>query len=225
VPSDAATPTRGHKKKARTRELLVRAAAEVIAERGEAFSITEVVERAGVSNGTFYNYFDDRNDLVDQLVAAMIGDFTAGADAIVATADPALRFATISAMLLEWAATSPALAHAILRLEVLHRSELDAALFGHLRRDLADGVAAGMFEQPADAATVDVVGGSLLMAARRLVAAGPDQQYQQSIIVRLLLSLGVTRRKADATAARAVADAHTTMPAVRSRSTGGVDQI
>ncbi len=145
MPATTAQPTRGHQKKARTRGLLLRAAAEAIAERGEAFSITDVVERAGVSNGTFYNYFDDRDDLVDQLVGVMVGDFTAGAAAIVGVSDTALRVATISAMVLVWATTSPVLARAVLRLEVLHRSDLDTVLFGYLRQDLADGVAAGAF--------------------------------------------------------------------------------
>ena len=183
------------------------AAAEVIAERGEAFSITDVAERAGVSNGTFYNYFDDRDALVDQLVADMVGDFTRGAAAAVVTGDPALRFATISAMLLAWAATSPAVAHAILRLEVFQRPELDGAVFDHLRQDLADGVTAGIFTGPTDAATVDVVGGALLMAARRLVASGPDEEYQVSVVTRLLEALGVGRLKARTTAARAIAEA------------------
>ncbi len=204
---DAPERTRGHKKRARTRQQLIVAAADVIAERGEAFSVTDVVERAGVSNGTFYNYFEDRDDLVDQLVAELVADFTAGADAVVATDDPVLRFALISAMLLGQATRSSAVAHALLRLDVIQRSELDTALFGHLRRDLVDGVEAGGFTGSADAATIDVIAGALLMAARRLVAAGPDEDYQVSVIARLLQTLGVARRRAQTTATRAVAEA------------------
>lgn len=201
----------------------------MIAERGEAFSITDVVERSGVSNGTFYNYFDGRDDLVDQLVGEMVGDFTAGASAVVGTRDAALRVATISAMVLAWAATSPVLARALLRLEVLHRPDLDAVVFGYLRQDLVDGVAAGAFAGTADAATVDAVTGVLFMASRRLADAGPDEEYQESVITRLLLSLGVAARTAHQTAARAVADARPRMvalsdvgggaPAVRRRRT------
>ena len=199
--------TRGHQKKARTRRSLLRAAAEVIAERGDAFAITDVVERAGVSNGTFYNYFEDRDAVVDALVAVMIADFTAGAAELVVDDDPALRFATISATLLSWATTSPAIAGAVLRLEVFQRADLDAAMFGHLRTDLAAGVDAGVFSGAADAATVDVVGGVLLMAARRLVASGPDREYQESVIVRLLQAVGVSRSRARSVAAKAVASA------------------
>lgn len=223
MPATTPQPTRGHRKKARTRELLIRGAAEVIAERGEGFSITDVVERAGVSNGTFYNYFDDRDDLVDQLVEVMVGDFTAGASTVVATADPTLRVATISAMVLAWAVTSPILARALLRLEALHRPDLDAALFGYLREDLADGVAAGAFTGAADAAAVDAVAGVLFMAARRLADSGPDEEYQRSVIARVLLSLGVADRTAQPTAARAVADARPRMVALSDAGGGAGD--
>ncbi len=117
-------------------------------------------------------------------------------------------------MVLVWATTSPVLARAVLRLEVLHRSDLDTALFGYLRQDLADGVAAGAFTGRADSATVDAVAGVLFMASRRLAESGPDQGYQESVIARLLLSLGVAARKAHPTAARAVADAQPRMVAL-----------
>lgn len=52
-----------------TFESLMTAAAEVVGERGYAgTSIAKVTETAGVSQGTFYNYFEDRQTLFDTLL-------------------------------------------------------------------------------------------------------------------------------------------------------------
>ncbi|MEY4081090.1 MAG: hypothetical protein RL430_1520, partial [Actinomycetota bacterium] len=64
IHADAAPLTRGHKKRSRTRQTLLDAALRVLAESGEGFSLTEVAARAGVSHGTFYNYFRDREELM-----------------------------------------------------------------------------------------------------------------------------------------------------------------
>ena len=72
--ADAPT-TRGHKKRSRTRQTLLDAALRVLAESGEGFSLTEVAARAGVSHGTFYNYFRDREELMDALVPYSVEEF------------------------------------------------------------------------------------------------------------------------------------------------------
>jgi len=57
-----------------TYEALMASSAEVVGERGyAATSIAKVTEAAGVSQGTFYNYFDDRQTLFDTLLP-YVGD-------------------------------------------------------------------------------------------------------------------------------------------------------
>ncbi len=52
-----------------TRKKLFDAAAEIVGRYGYAeASIQEITRRAGVAMGTFYNYFDSRQDLLDQLL-------------------------------------------------------------------------------------------------------------------------------------------------------------
>ncbi|MDP6182533.1 MAG: TetR/AcrR family transcriptional regulator [Gammaproteobacteria bacterium] len=56
----------------RTRARLFHAATETVGERGYAdTSIAKITERARVALGTFYNYFDSRQDILDQLLPAM----------------------------------------------------------------------------------------------------------------------------------------------------------
>lgn len=55
-----------------TRNALFEAAVQVVGEEGYAnASIAKIVARANVASGTFYNYFDSRQDLFDQLLPAL----------------------------------------------------------------------------------------------------------------------------------------------------------
>lgn len=56
-------------KAAENRQRLLHAAAEVVGEHGYAdASIARIVERAGLAQGTFYLYFESRQELFDQLL-------------------------------------------------------------------------------------------------------------------------------------------------------------
>src|SRR5690606_17752077 len=55
-----------------TRSALLRAAAEVVGEHGYTGAmISLITARAGVAQGTFYNYFEFQKDLLDQLLPIM----------------------------------------------------------------------------------------------------------------------------------------------------------
>jgi len=56
-------------KAAENRQNLMRAASEIVGEYGYAeASVSRIVERAGLAQGTFYLYFDSRQDLFDRLL-------------------------------------------------------------------------------------------------------------------------------------------------------------
>lgn len=64
-------PNRAEKAEA-TRSRLFQAAVEIVGEYGYAgTSIARITDRAGVAQGTFYNYFESRQDLLDQLLPAI----------------------------------------------------------------------------------------------------------------------------------------------------------
>lgn len=206
-PTDKPTLTRGHKKKARTRRQLVAAAVDVIAERGEAFSVSDIVARAGVASGTFYNYFTDRDELIGAVVPEVLASFAAESASAVVHEDPALRLAAISALALGRAATSPDEIRAVLRLDAVQKAIIDGGVADHLRDDLAVGVAAGRFEVPPGPAAVDVIVGSLFLAARRIVDGDMDDDYRRDVVTQLLCSLGIPHGEASALAQRATVEA------------------
>lgn len=206
------SPTRGHKKKQRTRGQLIAAAIDVIAEQGEAFTASDVTKRAGVSNGTFYNYFTDREALIDAVVPEVLSSFAAASDLAVDDSDPALRFATISAMALQHAATDPDEFRVLLRLDAVQQVLVDGGPVDFLRADLAAGAAAGRFRSTIDDATTDLVVGTLLLAARRIVDHRVDDQYVTRVVVQLLLTVGIDESEAQSLAEHAMNSAQQLVP-------------
>jgi len=73
IPREARKPRLSRAEKAEaTRTRLFEAAIEVVGELGYAgASIALITARANVAQGTFYNYFDSRQDLLDQLLPSI----------------------------------------------------------------------------------------------------------------------------------------------------------
>lgn len=94
-------------KASRTRAQLLEAAYHQFCEAGyQGSSVADIAERAGVSLGTFYQYFRDRADILGTLVA----EWVAGAVADPVTSPPASPGAvarTIRAFVEHYAATAP----------------------------------------------------------------------------------------------------------------------
>jgi AcrR family transcriptional regulator len=97
------------------------------ADAGEGFSLTEVAARAGVSHGTFYNYFRDRDELMDALVLYSVEEFAVRTGREVDSPDPAVRFAVISARALRTAIDNPSTMRVALRIEAVQRALLTTA--------------------------------------------------------------------------------------------------
>ena len=197
-------PTRGHKKRARTRSQLLDAAVKVIADRGDAFSVNDVAHAAGVSNGTFYNYFDDRDALLATIVPELLATFDRRGSQLVDPEDPLDRLATISALGLRSAINSPEIVRTMLRLDAAQEAVLDEATFTGLRIDLAECYAVGRITVAPNPAVVDAVVGMMFMALRRTVADGLDEDYHRQVLEQILRSLGVDGRRVASVAARAV---------------------
>ena len=189
-------------KRERTRRLLLDAGRRVLAERGEAFTATDVVLAAEVSNGTFYNYFEDRDAFLDEVVKDSLLGIADAAAGDTSGDDPAWRFAVASTRVLHAAVADPVWGRLLLQLSespVSPLTEIDR----HLRVDLADGLAAGRFAHGDDPVTLDLVGGTLMASIRRLCASEAGADLVPAVVARLLGALGLGRREAAKLAARA----------------------
>lgn len=197
---NAPSLSRGHKKRERTRRQLIAAGLAALAEKGSALTISDVVAHAEVSNGTFYNYFADRDELIDALAESSLLALTTEAALETAGEDPARRFAVATAGVLARAQADPTWGRAALRLADASRS-FAQEVSRYLREDLADGLAQGRFRFGADPITLDLVTGLLMASLRRIVRGDLEPDHVQRVVERALVVLGLPQDEAGRLAA------------------------
>ncbi len=202
--------TRGYRKKQRTRRQLIAAGLRVLAEKGQGLTVSDVVAEAEVSNGTFYNYFVDREELLEALAEHSALSLAAAA-AKERIEDPARRFAVATTRVLHRAREDETWARVMLRLASRPGSGID--LSRYLREDLAEGFAQGRFAAGPDAAVLDQVTGLVVMTIRRLVEGDAAPDAPQRAVQRGLRALGVDEAESAALAAEAAASCSARDPA------------
>ncbi len=196
--------TRGHRKREKTRRQLMAAGLRALAEKGEGFTVSDVVAEADVSNGTFYNYFVDRDELLDALteqLALSLATATAGE----AIADPARRFARGSARMIQAAVADDVFARVLLRL--VGRPGASVSIDRYLREDLAEGLAKGRFDVGPEDAALDQVAGLIVLTIRRIVEGRAQSDAPARAVERALRAVGVAPGEATELAEEAVAAA------------------
>lgn len=199
--TDEPQKTRGHKKKQRTRQALLDAGIAVFAERGARLTVQDIAAAADRSTGTFYNYFEDIEDFIDQLsmeLALSMGDEVAQSG----IEDPARRFALATTRAFIKAEAEPAWGLAMLRLAGNPDPKLE--LLRHLRADLIQGFSKGRFTAAPDEMTLALVVGGLLMTIRFLSTEVATPRLPERAVARLLAVLGVSQKEAQALAAEAL---------------------
>ena len=152
----------------------------VLADQGDGFSVADLTAEAGVSHGTFYNYFADREELLEALVSHTVTRFAVRMADQVIDIDPAVRCARISASALNVALTEPQMIRVVLRVDGVQHGLLDEGPLAHLRQDLTDGFTSGRFSSPPDDGTLAktrwrIAAASFNGSSRRLAFQNPRQ--------------------------------------------------
>jgi len=95
MPMSVPLSNRFERRRAETRQALVRAARQILAESGDtSASIRAIAERADVGFGSFYNHFGSKPDLFDAAVDDAMEEFAQAADErLHGVDDPAERLA------------------------------------------------------------------------------------------------------------------------------------
>ncbi|WP_429551093.1 TetR/AcrR family transcriptional regulator [Paraburkholderia sp. MM5477-R1] len=187
----------GTERRGKTRARLLKSALLVFAEKGPAEPIIDdVIALAGMSRGSFYNYFRTNEELLEAVAAEVTNEWLRVADPIVRLyEDPAIRV-TCGTMLLLHAMRSYPLLSAF-----LSRMQIPAAgreLLGirNLTRDVLAGIERHRFAQRQPRAVIDIVVGAIFCAARSLSQEMLPNDYLDDMVVALLLSLGMTEDEA-----------------------------
>jgi len=181
----------GRTRRARTRALLVEAALRVFARMGpDAPNVDDFTAEAGVARGTFYNYFDGRDDLLVAVATLAAERMEAERMRSQAMADPAERMACAIRSYIRAAAADPAWGWVIVRIALV-AAPLGPAMRANLVKDIADGVAAGRFALPSVQAAQDLVLGAGIMGMRAVLRGDAPADHAEAVAALVLRALGV----------------------------------
>lgn len=161
----------------RNRARLVEAAAMAFAERGEATSLEEVAQRAGVGIGTLYRHFSTREALVEAIYRSAVESLCDAADELLATLPPDQALAEWMDRFVAYVATKRGMLTALRAL-----LDVDATLF-EVSRARLESAAARMLASAAASGSIrgDVDAGDLLRAMGGIcMAADASHRTDQS---------------------------------------------
>lgn len=196
---------RGERRRSATRTALLSAAEGLFAVRGaDAVTIDEIVARADVAKGSFYNHFASRDDLAREIARTVRDEIeTEIAAANAGEPDPAVRMIRAHAVALDYARRRPVRAQAQARLHAGAVSA-EAPMNKGVRADLEAGLAAGRFRDITVGAGVIFVLG-VALGAMAALQDDPTAERAQALIrdlgPALLRGLGM-----DANEAKRLAD-------------------
>ncbi|MGW0208007.1 TetR/AcrR family transcriptional regulator [Streptomyces sp. NPDC003233] len=180
MPMPVPLGNRFERRRTETRQALVRAAREILAESGDtSASIRAIAERADVGFGSFYNHFGSKPELFDAAVHDAMEEFAQAIDQrLYGVDDPAERLAgglRLSALLAE---SHPEIMRILCHSE-LGRICAGSGLAPRARRDLEQGIAAGRFTVLDPGIALSALNGSLL-ALLELWFSKPEADIEQA---------------------------------------------
>jgi AcrR family transcriptional regulator len=153
----------GRERSARTQTRIVEAALGVFAERGpDAPVIDDFVQAAGVARGTFYNHFQNVEELLQATSEFTTGERVRGIEAALAGLEgPTLRLGVGLRLFFAHALADPVWCRFVARVWKLGGVELPL-------RDLEQGLRLGHFHVPGREAARDLVFGGIREALQRI---------------------------------------------------------
>jgi AcrR family transcriptional regulator len=189
--------------RARTRNLLLDAAVRVFSRKGAGgAALHEIAAEAGLSNGSFYNYFRTREELVAaaslRLAESLFAEISASSARV---SDPAERVAIGSRRFVLKAMHDPTWGAAVLRVWASSPA-LQAHTGAGLLADLRAGRRRGRLRFANEPAAVDLVQGAVLAGMRRVLEGRAAEQHGAAVAALVLRGLGVAASEADEIAQR-----------------------
>ena len=195
--SGSSTPNRHERRRRRNRARLIAAAREVMARKGlEGATIHEITSQADLALGTFYNYFDSKEAVMEAVIDAQAADFGDALEEIIAPMeDRALAVAVCVRLVIRQAASDPVWGWFLLRNEEAMRA-LGRNLAYRAARDIRRGVEEGRFAVDNEEAALVSLCGIVVAGVRSQLGGGPARVSDAELATSLLQLLGVSRRDA-----------------------------
>jgi AcrR family transcriptional regulator len=178
-------------KREQTRGTLLDAAMAVFAQLGpDAAAIDDIIQKAGVSRGTFYNYFDSVEQILVALATRLSDELLTQIMPVRSLPDPADRVACSVRSFLHHAAADPTWGWVIVRIALV-AAPLGQIMRDFLTKDIEDGRSAGRFRVRSVQVAADIVLGSALMGMRSVLRGDADEDHAEAIAEGILAAFGV----------------------------------
>ncbi len=163
-------PGRNERRKARTRGALLAAGQRLFGERGfDATTVAEIAEDADVAIGSFYNYFETKDELLAALLQETLAEQLRRMQARRAgIEDPAEAISVAHRHFVRLAWEQPEWARLLVRLDIPYRAT-DDVLAKPAMRDLRAGIAAGRFHVANPRLALRASGGALIAVMHALL--------------------------------------------------------
>jgi AcrR family transcriptional regulator len=197
-PGSAELLTRGHKKKAKTRQTLVDAALRIYAKKGVGeLTLKELAEEANVSHGTIFNYFRSREEVLEAVGIVLAEQFSESIAVISAGIESgAQRMSIAVRMFVRRAIADPLWANALI--QVVHFDQgIRSAVAVHLRNDLQTGFKEGAFSYSDEDVALPLVVSCVVGAMNSIVEGRGVVDHDIKIAQMILRALGMPASEAD----------------------------
>ncbi len=198
----------GGTRRERTRLALLRAGIELIAEERTDLSILAITQKAGVSNGSFYNFFKDRNQFFDAVAEYAVNHLAIIFDLADAPDLDSIDAAATNIRILAFAhRLVPTLSKSIVRRSPDFYT-MPNELVRQLRERISAGVEDGSFHVASTESAAAVIFGASAMLGQRL-HEDPELNSRiagDDLALDLLRMLGVSEQRAKQAIARPIDD-------------------
>jgi AcrR family transcriptional regulator len=192
LPYDTPQKKAGMIKADRTRKLIVEAAIRRFSQMHyNKVSVSLIVKDIGIAIGTFYLYFENKEDLFREVTVTVVARQAEAIDSHMAgIVDPIERLKTATRAILEFACQNPDLGRMLVRAAIDH-PHLRVRFQEKLRADLELGAANGAFDVVVDGLLVNLVTVANAVALDTLLNHPDDTQLIDRHIEYLMRLLGV----------------------------------
>lgn len=188
----------GAMRREKTRLRLLESALTVFTEKGPDLAvIDDVISVAGVSRGTFYNYYRTTSELLLALAASMSDEVLQIVDPIVLSfEDPVERFATGTRLYMQAATRYPDWGRFITSVgtRIATRGQL---IDVYLTRDLSEALRGGLISVDNVLVARDIVLGSIYYGIGTMLTEPTQDHHPEHLMRHVLLGLGVDPARAE----------------------------
>ncbi len=186
------------KKRERTQLQLIEAAMRVFAEKGIGGAPIHVIaHEAGLANGTFYNHFTTKQELIVAVAGHLMDRLS---DEVAASVrdldDPAEWVAVALRRFNQKAQDDPIWGNVTVRLGGT-ASDVSGRIAANMTRDLEEGIRRGRFKVPSQQAAADALLGTGLMGLLSVSTGRAGPEHASDIAAMVLRSLGIDGEEAE----------------------------